>query len=380
MLQKLLAKPHKILLCTFFVYIIVYCTHASLLKKTVYGDGIFYVSWMHSIVIDHDINFTNEYAYFNVSQPHMTNGRPSNKYAIGPAIVWSPFYLWAHTLIHGDGLSYPYQFVIGITSVLYVITGLILLYRLLITWTKPIIAVTTITLLAIATHLLFYGAIDPVNSHGLSFFAATLFLTLLFQKQLFFASVALGLIALIRPQDAIYSILFLPFLNKKVIPPILIGFLLCFSPQMLIWFASSGNSFISPYFIGGEHFSFLAPHLFTVLWSLENGLLVYTPLILFAIIGYFLPWGKQQIYKRTSLGILLLSWYIVASWSTWDQGASYSGRMFIGMLPIIAIALSKLLTYLSAKIFTPFIMVLIFFIPLGLLNCIFILYFLLTHG
>ncbi|MFH0750006.1 MAG: hypothetical protein V1917_03800 [Candidatus Gottesmanbacteria bacterium] len=326
------------------------------MKKTVYGDGIYYVNWLSTHVI------------------------PNNKYAIGPAILWSPFYLWTHTFLRGDGSSFPYQFIIGLTSVLYVITGLILLYRLLISWTKPIIAAITTALIALATHLLFYGAIDPVNSHGLSFFAAVLFLTFLFQKQILLGGATLGLIALIRPQDAIYGILLFPFLNKKTMLPILIGFLFIFSPQMFIWFTFSGNPFLSPYFTGGEYFSFLTPHLFSVLFSLKNGLFVYTPLFLIAVIGYFLPWGKQQTYKWTSLVVLLLSLYLIASWSTWGQGASYSGRMFIGMLPIITISLSKLLTYFSKKILTPLLMLLIFLIPLSGINYVLILYFLLTHG
>jgi hypothetical protein len=380
MIKRLFGKPIVILLCTFLILISVYCVHAFLLQKTVYGDGRYYVSWLHSIVIDNDINFSNEYIKYNITEPFLPNGLPTNKYSIGPSILWMPFYTWTHLLLRNDGYSFPYQFIIGLSSVFYVITGLILLYRLLITWTKPLIAAMTIALIALATHLLFYGAVDPVNSHGVSFFAATLFLTLLFQKDFTLAGAALGLIALIRPQDAIYGLLFLPFINLKTLFVFLIGFFLIFFPQMFIWFTFSGNPFVSPYFTGGEYFSFLNPHLFTVLFSLENGLFVYTPLIIISLLGYVRSWKKQQVYKWTTLLILFISWYTIASWSTWTQGASYSGRMFVGMLPIVAIALSKLLTHLSQKILTPFFIFLVFLIPLGGINAILILYFLLTHG
>lgn len=356
MIKKLFSNPQTILLFTFFLLIGIYCAHALLLQKTVYGDGAYYVNWLT-----------------------IQNIIPNNKYAIGPAILWSPFYFWAHAIFQTNYLIFPYQFILGLTSVLYGITGLILLYRLLLTFTKPLISAITISLIALASHFLFYGAVDPVNSHALSFFAAALFLTFLFQKQLFLSGVALGLIALIRPQDAIYGILLLPFINKKTLLVIAIGFLIFFSPQMIVWFSLTGNPILSPYFTGGEHFSFLAPHLFSVLFSLQNGLLVYTPLFLISLLGYMRSWEKQQSYKWLSLILLFLSLYLVASWSSFDQGASYSGRMFISMLPIIAIALSKLLTYLAKRKFTEDLMILTFLVPLGSINTLLILYFLLTH-
>jgi hypothetical protein len=322
----------------------------------VYGDGLYYVNWLD---VFHFL--------------------PHNKYAIGPSLLWAPFYFWGTSIIHGNVFSFPNQFLIGLTSVFYAITGLILLYRLLTTFTKPTIAAITVSLIALATNLFFYGSIDPVNSHAVSFFAATLFFTFLFQKQSFCTGATLGLIALLRPQDALYGILLLPFINKKTILSFISGFILFFSPQMIVWFASTGNPFLSPYFSRGEKYSFFSPHIFSVLFSLQNGLFIYTPLFLISLLGYIRSWERQQRIKWASFVLLGLSLYFVASWSSWDQGASYSGRMFIGMLPIVGIALAKLLTYLSKKRFTEDLMILTFLVPLGVINCLLIIYFLLTH-
>lgn len=380
MRQTPFIQPISLLLIVFFLYLVGFTSHALYLKKTVYGDGRFYYSWLRSVVIDHDINFTNEYAFFKTSQSSEATTLPVNKYAIGPAILWSVPFIFTELLMRGDGYSFPYQFVVGLTSVLYVITGLILLYRLLCAWSKPEIAAVTTTLIALATNLFFYGALDPVNSHGLSFFAATLFLTLLFQKQVFEIGMALALIALLRPQDAFYCLLILPFLSRKNWWHISIGFILLFSLQLLAWYAFTGNLFVSPYFTGGEQYALLRPHLFSVLFSLENGLFVYTPLVIIACIGFVLKWGSMERFKKPALAALLLTWYLVSSWSSWGQGASFSGRMFVGLFPLLAIPLSRLLTFLSNKALPVPLLFLVFVLPLGGINLLLTFYFLLTHG
>jgi len=379
MKRSLFKNPVSLLLIVFICYIIGFSAHAFTLKQTVYGDGAYYFSWLHSIFIDRDINFSNEYIRFNLTQAFTSYGTPMNKYAIGPSLLWAPFYLWTHNLVRQDGYTFPYQFIIGLVTVLYVITGLILLYRLLCTFTKPTIAAVTTILIAVSTNLLFYGMIDPVNSHGLSFFAAVLFLTFLVQDQPFGIGIALGLLALIRPQDAIYGLLLIPYLNRKNVFPIFISFLLLFSHQLLVWYAFTGNPFISPYFAGGEHYTFLTPHIIPVLFSPENGLLLYSPIFIIACIGFFHAWKKYNSYRYIAFGVLLLSVYLIASWSTWNQGASYSGRMFVGMLPLLAFPLASLLERMTNKIVTPQLLYMIFVLPLGGMNVLLILYFLLTH-
>ena len=380
MKRSILYKPLTLLLLVCIGYIIVFSAHAYTVKQTVYGDGAYYFSWLHSIFIDHDINFSNEYIRFNLTQPFTESGMPINKYAIGPSLLWAPFYLWTHSIVRGDGYTFPYQFVIGLVTVLYVLTGLLLLYRLLCTSVKPTIAALTIFLIAVATNLLFYGSVDTVNSHGLSFFAAVLFLTFLFQRQSFGIGIALALLALMRPQDMVFALLLLPYLKRNTIIPILSGFVLLFSHQLLVWFAFTGNPFISPYFIGGEHYTFLSPHIIQVLFSLENGLLLYTPLFIIAVIGYGKVWKTYEKYRYLSIAVFLVTLYLTASWSSWDQGASYSGRMFVALLPLIAFPLGNLLSHMTNSIVKLEHLYMIFALPLGGINILLILYFLLTHA
>jgi hypothetical protein len=70
---------------------------------------------------------------------------------------------------------------------------------------------------------------------------------------------------------------------------------------------------------------------------------------------------------------------IIASWSTWWQGASYSGRMFIGMLPLIAFGLAEIFRIIKNRIFQGMFVNRMIIGSFGLINIIMIIRFLLSH-
>lgn len=202
---------NRILLTIALIYAVGFFGHALFLKKTVYGDGIYYYSWARSIIVDHNINFTDEYTHFDASQPATPIGLTGNKYTIGPAILWYPWFVWINPLVRGSGYEFPYQIIVGFSSVLYGLTGLTLLYVLLQRHFSKMVSIVTIIGIAGATNALFYLSMDTVNSHSVSFFAVALFLTFLFQKKQdwFLIGSSLGLVGLVRTQDLIVGLLVL---------------------------------------------------------------------------------------------------------------------------------------------------------------------------
>ena len=65
------------------------------------SDGVAYYVYVRSLVIDNDLDFTNEYTYFQLKPAAFTRtsvGYIGNKYAIGPALLWMPFFLAAHAI------------------------------------------------------------------------------------------------------------------------------------------------------------------------------------------------------------------------------------------------------------------------------------------
>jgi hypothetical protein len=317
------------------MYLLGFFAHALYLGKTVYGDGAYYYAWL--------------------------SGDPS-KFSVGPALFWSPVYFVTHN-----------QFAVGLTSVLAAIFSLILLLDILQKKFGKTVGIATIAAVAGATNLLFYGSLDTVNSHALTFFAVTVFLVLLLARRHWFAvGLALGVVGLMRTQDILFAILLIPVISKKNMLPMLTGFLIAFSPQLFAWYITTGNMFISPYLTGSEGFNFLHPHIFGVLFGTRNGLFLWTPITAIGVAGLV------RARKYWMLLVFILELYTVASWSTWWQGASYSGRMFVSSLPILAFGIASIFTWLAKFRWTLTYFILVIIAPLSVMNGISIIYFLLT--
>lgn len=321
----------------FSFFLLAFTFHATYLGKTVYGDGIFYYNWLQTIFNDAEVIL-------------------NNKYSIGPALLWLPFHIGSVIALHFGEL------IVGYASVFYAFTGLVLLYRLLIRDFSKHSCLATILLIAFATNLFFYGSIDPVNSHALSFFSVTLFLSFLYTNtSWFFRGVTLGLVGTVRPQDMIVGLL----VRRVKWRPFLAGVAIGFLPQTLAWQWLYGNPLALPYLTGGEGFTFSPTNILGVLFGPSNGLFLWTPVTLLGLVGLF--W-----YQKLYAVIFLLQLLIVASWSTWWQGASYSGRMFVGMLPLLAYGVAWILTRI--KMPRPAMYLLIS--SLSSINALLILYFL----
>lgn len=373
------AMERKAFLFILIVYILGFSLHALYLKQTVYGDGIFYYSWVRSIIVDHDVNFANEYAHFHTSQPSTPLNLPGNKYSVGPSLLWSPWFVWTHLLARGTGYELVYQFVVGLSSVFYAYIGLLLLYRLLIRRFGKTVSLASAVAIAGATNLLFYGSLDTVNSHAVSFFAAVLFLTFLFQKSKnwLLIGAALGLVTLVRTQDIILGLLVVPYLQKKYIYQFFIGLFLLFLPQLIAWQLLYGKFWISPYLGSTEGFNFLHPQIPGVLFSPENGLFLWTPMVLIGFVGLGIK--RDGFLLKLMAIIVLLQLYLVASWSTWWQGASYSGRMFVSILPFIAFGIANIFSHFKNRLFRFPIIIYAISLPLSIINVLLITYFLAVH-
>lgn len=370
------------------VYILGFIAHVLVVRKTVYGDGIFYYSWLRSLAVDHDIQFADEYAALGAVQQRTITAYMGNIYPIGPALLWLPSYIWIHRAMNADGYSLPYQITVGLTSVFYALAGLLFLYRTLRKYFSESTSTVTIIAIAGSTNLLFYGSLDTVNSHALSFFISTVLLILLTQRKSksFLLGACVGFLALIRPQDAILGIVYLPVLfshlmKKNIYPVILFlaGTILTFLPQLLAWQIFYGKFWASPYLDRGYGFSFLEPHLLEVLFSPRNGLILWSPVIILALAGFALRTFPRIFNRRIILCVLFFQLYLVASWTTWWQGASFSGRMFISLLPFFGLGLAAVFTTLQSLRMKPFSIMLSIIMPLTTLNMLLIVGFLLAN-
>lgn len=372
------------------------CFLALLLAPRVDGqiigsDGTYYYVYVRSLVIDHDLNFSNEYAYYHLSAataPATPTGRVPNKYAIGPAMLWMPFFLVAHLIalsasalglpVATDGYGYLYQAAISIGSIVYGTLGFWLAFRCSRRVCGDVAAAAAVVLLWLASNAFYYMVIEPSMSHMVSLFSVALLFTIWFLhmrgtdppalRTAAALGIAGGLVLLVRLQDG--PLLLLPYstlvvqwvralrsrdtqrawawLQRGVLVGVLT--LVVFTPQILAWHTMFGTWTVSPYW--NDHnppFYWLQPQIAGVLGSTYHGLFSWHPVFLFALVGLLLNIRRDRELVLGSLALLALQIYIVAAWWSWWQGDSFGGRMFLNVIWIWVLGLAFLLERLRAR-------------------------------
>ena len=112
-----------------------------------------------------------------------------------------------------------------------------------------------------------------------------------------------------------------------------------FSPQLWAWQMIYGTS------VHGASVSFqwAEPAILQTLFSTRQGLISWTPIVLFGAIG--LPWlfRRDRLLAWTAVVTLLLALYVNASVVQWWAGAGFGGRRFVSYLPFLVLGLSAFL-------------------------------------
>jgi hypothetical protein len=349
------------------------------------SDGAFYYSYLPTLLVDHDLDFANQYAVLVPANivaklPRSPSGRLHNKYAVGAAVLWAPFFLAGHCLalalnaaghpVRLDGVGYIYQIATLLGTISYGFAGILILYRSCRRFfTRPgsVLAVISIWL---ATNVIYYMIAEPSMSHACSFFATALFLELWLSfrpvptlVQWMILGLSGGLIALVRQPDVTW--LALPALDillsykaagrrnfrHDTAGLLIFGIsaILVFLPQFAIWRVLNGTATQTGYAYSGEHFRWSPTHMLELLFSLRHGLYLWHPVLLLATFGLVL-----FLFKDRSLGIALGLIFIsqiglLGSWRGWYGGNSFGSRMLISSLPILALGLAALIEWMAER-------------------------------
>lgn len=373
-----------------FTGLFILLTLTLLLQMMVSGfvigsDGLGYYAPLRSILIDGDLQYGNEFMDFNpfghaVPDPYRLTetGHVPNPYSVGPALLWAPFFLFAHGLtmvlaafgvaLAPDGYSALYQLAIGFGSVAYGMAGLALIYTMLLRFFQRNEALVATGLIALATNVFYYLAVQPVMSHAMSLFAVTLFvfvwLTTMGRRSLWelvLLGLVAGLMVLVRPQNALFlSLLALEWLGfyktesgylahwrRYIVDALIFSliFIVALLPQAIVWKVVYGQFMVDAY--DGAGFDFTNPYILESLFSARHGLISWTPVILLALIGLLL-----FVRDNIKLGVALLiaftlQVYVNSSWADyWWFGESFGSRAYINCSFIFAVGLAQLLSFL----------------------------------
>ena len=378
-------------LAAFWLSILVPRPDGSLLGS----DGTYYYAYLPSVLLDGDLDFGNDFRVLMEGEPeklaysasHLTpEGLPANQWSVGPAILWTPFFLLAHLValllglmglsVDATGYGTLYQAFVLSGSILYGGAGLWFIYRGLAHVVEdPVVRAAGVLLAAAGGNAVYYMTVEPHMSHAPSLFATGLFVWIWLSgrgRETVWRAAALGgtagLMALIRPQDGLFLVL--PFIDRVFVlrderssgrwrasvGPLLRDVavaitcsLLVFAPQLVVWKLLWGSFARSSYSLEGEGFHWARPRLLATLFSAHRGLFVWNPMLLGGLLGLWLLRRRDPHLLIVLLVGFTLQLYVVSSWWAWDQGKSFGGRMFIVCTPIFALGLALLIGRLRER-------------------------------
>jgi hypothetical protein len=344
----------------------IFLLHAKITETSIYSDGRFYYATTRSLVKDYDIKFANEYRYLNMQTDFTNETYVWNMYPPGAPILWS-FLFWQTdnvmmTLekiglgVDTSGFSIIYQSSVAISGIILGLLGIYLIYHLLTKYFGKRASFLASMALLFTTNLFFYVAVEPVNSHAVSFFTSALFTYYFLHHKkeryyYFLLGVLGGFAGLVRTQDLL--ILTLPALqllikhllnSRKNLHSLFQlggGAALAFSPQIIFWKKIFNTFWYSPYIDYG--FNFIKPKILHVLFNTQNGLFLLTPIVGVSFIASFFLGKKLNNIKFYAIFYFLLQLYLVSSWNYYTQGGSYSIRMMITTYPLLAFGIAKVI-------------------------------------
>ncbi len=305
---------------------------------------------------------------------HEPSGNRVMKYSAGQAIVFTPFFLLAHLWASGsgnypaDGFSFPYQFMISMGSLIVALLGIWMLLRVLRIWFTLRIAGLTVLAIVIGSNYLNYSAIDGAMTHNSLF---TIYALLLWVTHRFYdrptmmraipIGLLVGLAALIRPTEILAAIIPLLWgldgISQAGIrqrlqfyyqhrSALLVAIILCGMVgliQLAYWKFVAGEWIVYSY--EDQGFSWLHPHLLDGFLSYKSGWLTYSPLMVFALMGFVPLYRWQRAIFWPALLFSGLFIYVTFAWDIWWYGGSLGQRAMVQAYPVLSLPLAAFLTW-----------------------------------
>ena len=377
---KMLSRSEKAL-------IVIFLMSLPLVNPWVRGDGVGYYAYARAMLIDHSLDFRDDWKSANQSftmsridsngnilpENFTVTGHIQNHFTVGPAILWAPFLIAAHVAvllvdalgahIPPDGFSWPYLYAMAIGTAVYGFLGLWISFRLARRYFSETSAAIATLGIWFASSLPVYMYFNPSWSHALSAFVVALFLwcwNRTRERRSLLQWIALGLLTGLA-LDVYYPnfvIILLPGLESAAVyagitsklpatkarfaignigygAGLFFGFLPTLITRWIIYGSGVETGYVSVY-----DWSWLHPQLLSVMFSSDHGVLSWTPIILFAVLGLF-----AVVRRDKELGIILLCvvaafGYFIGAYPTWDGLSSYGNRFFVSLTAIFILGLA----------------------------------------
>jgi Dolichyl-phosphate-mannose-protein mannosyltransferase len=364
-----------------------------LMNPWIRGDGVGYYAFARALLIEHRLDFQRDYQSGNAafrdarldengvprSSFRTATGRLDNHFTVGPAILWAPFLLMAQagvllartigSHVAADGFSAPYRLAMAFGTALYGFLGLWLAYRLARKYVNEQWAFLATVSIWWSSSLPVYMYFNPSWSHAHSAFTVALFLWCWHEtcdqrtiRQWCVLAAISGLMLNVYYANAtILMVLAVEagrqyvaaFRNKppefSIVKRLLVNHLLfggiiitCLLPTFISRYVIYGSPFESGY-IPLSSWAWNSPYFFSVLFSSDHGLFVWTPVVVLALAGLVVFVRREPRAGTPMLAAVLAFYLLIACYPDWDGISSYGNRFFVSLTAPFILGLSVLL-------------------------------------
>ena len=334
------------------------------------GDGFMNYVYVRSLVIDGDLDLTNEFEdfvpgkfQFIAERGRQFDRSPDPSHEPGPALLWTPAFLVTHALVKflgwmgseipADGYSYPYINAVSVMSLIWSLVAVVITYRVCRRYFDPLLAAVSVSVLWLSSTLLWYSVRAPTMSHATTAAAVSLFLYLWLKareapsaRRWIAVGLAGGLVFSMQRYNIFYVIAPLATAGgwaartmfrkdqrpsrKQILTVGLVGaaFLLTALPMLLYnFFYSVEGSFLRSGDLSNFAFRYWKdPRVAEFLFSSNHGLFSWTPAAYLAVAGLFLFFRKDGRLAATLLLTLAGGVYLLSSTWDWYAGNAFGSR------------------------------------------------------
>jgi hypothetical protein len=375
------------------ILIVLFVLSLPLVNPWVRGDGVGYYAFGRALLIDHDLNFKQDWLRANPSfrlgrtdasgnvlpSEYTSTGHLDNHFSIGPAILWSPFLLAAHLgvlsydalggHVSPDGFAKPYVISMALGTAMYGFLALWISFQLARKYLAEQYAFLATLGIWFASSLPLYMYFNPSWSHALSAFIVALFVwywdrtreSRSWSEWVILGAMG-GVMMDVYPPNAI--LLLFPALEclssywqkltrrnwKSFSHELLknaafsVALLAAFLPTLIVKKVIYGSYFNFGY---GELWFLNSPALLKVCFSADHGLFSWTPIILPAVIGLWLLRKRDEILGLHSIIAFAAFLYLIGSYEDWDGLSSFGSRFFVSLTVPFVLGLAGFIDYFA---------------------------------
>ncbi len=309
------------------------------------------------------------------------------RFFYGMSFLFLPFFLIGHLIAlwgsyPADGFSLPYQLSVFWGGFIYLILGIIFLFKILSRYFSATTSIFTLFIIYFGTNYFFLASMGNDSPHVFLFTLYTLVIWFTIRwhenHKLLYAILLgffLAILILARPSE-IFSV-FIPLLwgiydrkslitkiellkqyRKHLISLVLVMLIMAI-PQLVYWKVYTGKFFFSPLTNPQMGFDFLTPHFHRALFGFRKGIFIYSPLLLLGYVGLIFLYRRSKRIFWAFFFFLIFNTYLISSHSGL---ISFGWRAFVQSYAVLAIPLGFMVSeILSRKIWLKILIVLIIF-------------------